>query len=255
MQNTPSIIYEDEDLMVVGKPAGMIVNRADTTKDVSTLQEWVEEKFKVSFGNTPGQQSSKLKVKEEESSDFVKRSGIVHRLDKETSGLIIIASNEDTFVKLQKEFKDGEVEKTYIALSHGKIIPESGDVKVPIGRLPGIECDLEFSRRIRESRTLYKVLGVKKFKSDKKRRRFKSCRSSSQNWQGASDQGTFSVYWASDICRCIICPGRKTAKNDRKYLHFFRSACNEDCNLFIQQAGKESSKSELRLAAFLSTLQ
>lgn len=89
---------------------------------------------------------------------FLNRSGIVHRLDKETSGAILVAKNVDAFANLQKQFKEREVEKTYVALAHGRVAPEKGEISVPVGRL-------EFNRKRfgvvaggRESLTQYEVI-------------------------------------------------------------------------------------------------
>src|SRR3972149_11930275 len=93
----PNILFEDPDILVIDKPAGLIVNRADTTVNQPTVQEWAEEKLKT--------QNSKLKTEGE--SDFHRRGGVVHRLYKETSGGLIIAKNKENFFNIQKQFKGG----------------------------------------------------------------------------------------------------------------------------------------------------
>lgn len=115
----PKIIFEDEFLLVIDKPSGMVVNRADTTKDIETVQDWTETNFKFPIFNLPEC-----------------RGGIVHRLDKETSGLLIIAKTLEAFTNLQAQFKNREVKKKYLALVHGKVIPEVGEINAPVGRLP-----------------------------------------------------------------------------------------------------------------------
>lgn len=74
--NTPEILFEDDDIIVFNKPAGMIVNKADTSRNVETLQDFVE---------------NKIIFPKNSESEFVRRGGIVHRLDKETSGVIVVA--------------------------------------------------------------------------------------------------------------------------------------------------------------------
>ena len=143
-------IFEDDDILVISKPAGMIVNNADTSKNVETLQDWVEENYRF-LGD----------------SEFAKRSGIVHRLDKETSGLLIIAKNEESFINLQAQFKRGDVAKVYLALVHGKVTPESGEIFAPIGRLPWNRMRFGVYPQGRESKTLYKVINAKSLKTDK----------------------------------------------------------------------------------------
>lgn len=115
------IIYEDKDILIIDKPARLTVNRADTTKNEFTLQDFLEKHIPKELEN--------------EGSDFYKRNGIVHRIDKETSGILIVAKNLESFENLQKQFKERIVEKKYIALVHGNIEGE-GEVNVPVGRLP-----------------------------------------------------------------------------------------------------------------------
>ena len=151
----PTILYQDEDILVINKPAGMIVNKADTTKDVVTVQEWAEDKFKV----------KSLKLKVEEGNDFINRGGIVHRLDKETSGALIIAKTQEAFIELQRQFKERLVQKTYTALVYGNVKTEAGDINVPIGRLPWNRMRFGVLVGGRESYTTYKV--VEKYRKDK----------------------------------------------------------------------------------------
>jgi len=145
INQSPKIVFEDPYIAVIDKPAGMIVNNADTSKKMYTLQDWVFENIKIE--------------KTEDMSVFNARNGIVHRLDKETSGLIIIAKNEQSFKNLQEQFKSGNVSKVYIALVHGKVVPNEGEINVPIGRLPWNRMRFGVLAEGRESKTLYKVIG------------------------------------------------------------------------------------------------
>ncbi len=147
---TPKVIYEDEEILVIDKPSGMIVNKADTTKNLETVQDWVEKKFKI----------VNFKFKSEDT-DFKKRAGIVHRIDKETSGLLLIAKNEKAFLNLQAQFKERKVKKTYLALVHGQVVPEEGEIKAPIGRLPWQRERFGVFPGGREAETKYKVLSIK----------------------------------------------------------------------------------------------
>lgn len=142
------IIYEDDDLLVIDKPAGVTVNNSETTVNQGTIQDWTEEKLKV--------KSEKLKVDIDH--DFYNRAGIVHRLDKETSGILLIARNIESFENLQSQFKERLVEKTYISLAHGRIIPQDGEINVPVGRLPWNRTQFGIVPGGRESKTLYRVL-------------------------------------------------------------------------------------------------
>lgn len=125
----PKVVYEDETLWVIDKPAGIVVNRAQSVKE-ETIQDWAENKLKVK------NQKFKVAVENSKYEDFYKRGGIVHRLDKETSGLLIIARNPQSFAKLQAQFKERKIKKKYLALVHGEVKPSKGTVKAPIKRNP-----------------------------------------------------------------------------------------------------------------------
>jgi 23S rRNA pseudouridine1911/1915/1917 synthase len=140
----PKIIFEDSSFLIIDKPTGYIVNDAETTKGQLTLQSW------LSSLDYP-----LAKSKEE-------RGGIVHRLDKETSGLLIIAKTLESFNSLQKQFKEREVEKTYIALVHGKVEPEKGTIEVSVGRLPWRRDRFGVLPGGRAARTDYEVISFYK---------------------------------------------------------------------------------------------
>jgi 23S rRNA pseudouridine1911/1915/1917 synthase len=137
----PKIIFQDESLFVIDKPSGWITNDADTTKEQPTVQTWVRDNFDYPLkGNTEY------------------RDGIVHRLDKETSGILLIAKTKDAFERLQAEFKDRGVKKTYTALLHGKVTPVEGEINATVGRLPWRRDRFGVIPGGRESKSLYKVL-------------------------------------------------------------------------------------------------
>ena len=140
------VVFENGDLWVIEKPSGIVVNRAKTVKE-ETIQDWAEEKLRV--------KSQKLKVEEK---DFVRRAGIVHRLDKETSGLLVIAKNEEAFTNLQAQFKARKTEKKYLALVHGEVKPEKGKIELPISRNPFNREKFGVFPGGRESITEYRVV-------------------------------------------------------------------------------------------------
>ena len=143
--NNIKIIFEDSSIVVLDKPSGITVNKADTTVGETTVQDFLEEKFK--FQN-PGNDES----------DFYKRAGIVHRIDKETSGILIAAKNKESFENLQGQFKERKVEKTYIALVHGHVGFGSGEINVPVGRLPWNRKRFGVLAGGKEAITFYKVI-------------------------------------------------------------------------------------------------
>lgn len=160
MINDPIIIFEDENVLAVNKPAGMIVNKADTAKGMETLQEWVENKFPIV--STQLSEASQYMVDGyDKAKEFRDRGGIVHRLDKETSGVIIIAKNVETFINLQGQFKSGKVQKTYRALVHGRVEPKTGKIHAPIGRLPWNRMRFGVLPEGRDAETDYLVLEYK----------------------------------------------------------------------------------------------
>lgn len=117
------IIYEDEYLLVLNKPSGMVVNVSKTAWE-NTLQQYLEKKLATELGNV------------DKDSEYYSRSGLVHRLDKETSGVILAAKDEDTFRDLQAQFKSREVQKEYVALVLGQIEQEKIEINAPIARNP-----------------------------------------------------------------------------------------------------------------------
>ncbi len=118
-ENIPlEIVFENDDLLVVNKPAGMVVHPA-AGHDSGTLVHAV-------LGYEPDLEG----IGGEE------RPGVVHRLDKDTSGLIVLAKNERAMRWLTEQFKDRQVEKTYLALVDGAPPTPTGRVEAPIGRDP-----------------------------------------------------------------------------------------------------------------------
>lgn len=113
----PAIIYEDENYLVINKPAGLIVHGGPGIKE-ATLVDWL-------LGRWP-------EIKEV--GDDPIRPGLVHRLDKEVSGLMVIAKTRDSFSGLKAQFQDREVNKQYLALVHGNLKPEAGEINFPIKR-------------------------------------------------------------------------------------------------------------------------
>jgi 23S rRNA pseudouridine1911/1915/1917 synthase len=115
------IVYEDDDLAVINKPAGMMVHAgagaSDDERNRGTLVNALLHRF---------QRLSSV------SGDL--RPGIVHRLDKDTSGLIVVAKNDSTHRKLGAQFSSREVHKRYIALVHGWLKQERGTIRDPISR-------------------------------------------------------------------------------------------------------------------------
>jgi 23S rRNA pseudouridine1911/1915/1917 synthase len=143
-----NILYEDNDVLVIDKPSGLIVFPEGEITGEKTLIDYVLEKFPElkSVGEAP-------------------RYGIVHRLDKDTSGVLLVAKTAEALIFLQKQFKSREVEKKHIALATGKVKEEIGKLRTLIGRAKGdprkqkaFPLDGPNVKGLREAITEYKVL-------------------------------------------------------------------------------------------------
>lgn len=109
------ILYEDEDIIVINKPKGMVVHPANGNPD-GTLVNAVMAICKDSLSGIGGEI----------------RPGIVHRLDKDTSGVIVVAKNDKAHINLSEQIKNHEVEKTYVALVKGFVKENEATVNMPI---------------------------------------------------------------------------------------------------------------------------
>ena len=111
------VLYEDNDIIVVNKPKGMVVHPANGNPD-GTLVNAIMSICKNSLSGIGGEI----------------RPGIVHRLDKDTSGALIVAKNDKSHIKMSEQIKNHEVEKTYIALVKGFVKENEATIDMPIGR-------------------------------------------------------------------------------------------------------------------------
>ncbi|MBI2599171.1 RluA family pseudouridine synthase [Candidatus Curtissbacteria bacterium] len=143
-----NIIFEDDDILVLDKPAGLVVNKSETIKE-KTLQDRLSAYFHL---------GSSLGIGD--------RAGVVHRLDRETSGLMVVAKTKPAFENLQKQFKERKVKKEYTALVHGKVLDDRGKIDKPIGRI-GSFGKFGVAAGGRESRTVFEVEGRYKIKDDR----------------------------------------------------------------------------------------
>ena len=135
-----SIVYEDGDLLVVDKPAGLAVHPSPGHSSHTLVHGVLAHCPNLSGIGGEG------------------RPGIVHRLDKDTSGLIIVAKNDAAHVSLARQLKERKVEKTYLALVEGRIEPAEGIIDAPIGRDPRHRKRMAVVERGREARTRYRLL-------------------------------------------------------------------------------------------------
>lgn len=125
MNEAVQIIYEDDDVVVINKPYGFMVHE-DGYHDVPTVVEW----FLKKYPEVQGVGESGYSPKGEE----LDRSGVVHRLDRETSGVLILAKTQAAHTHLKQQFKDRNVYKEYRALVYGRLNDRWGTINRPIGR-------------------------------------------------------------------------------------------------------------------------
>lgn len=129
-ENIPlTIVYEDKFLAVINKPAGMVVHPGAGIAN-GTLANAIA--FHFGFGNSEREFNSNEEVNPQLPTP--NRVGIVHRLDKDTSGLIVVAKDEQTHQALSEQFRERQVFKQYLALVHGEIEMNTGTIEAPIAR-------------------------------------------------------------------------------------------------------------------------
>ena len=135
------IIYEDADIIVVNKPKGMVVHPANGNPD-GTLVNAIMAICKDSLSGIGGEI----------------RPGIVHRLDKDTSGLLIVAKNDKAHVNMSEQIKNHEVKKTYIALVRGCVKENEATIDMPIGRSTSDRKKMAVNKNGKNAITHIKVL-------------------------------------------------------------------------------------------------
>jgi 23S rRNA pseudouridine1911/1915/1917 synthase len=123
--NKITILYEDKDIMAIDKPAGLVVHSDGKTAEPS-VSDWIVKKYPelVSVGEPWESPDGAL----------IPRPGIVHRIDRETSGVLVICKNQKSFEKMKSKFKDREVEKSYYAFVYGEMKDTRGTINRPITR-------------------------------------------------------------------------------------------------------------------------
>ena len=134
------IIYEDADVVVIDKPIGMLTHAKGGISQEETIADAL--RHKMTFGSEGD------------------RPGIVHRLDRDTSGVLIAARNQEAAVFLQKQFANRHAKKTYIAVIEG--VPKITEAKIdlPIGRNPAKPSTFRVDPKGKSAQTIYKVLAT-----------------------------------------------------------------------------------------------
>ncbi len=136
-----SVLFEDDDLLVVNKPPGLVVHPAAGHEEHTLVNALLHH----CAGHLSG-------------IGGVARPGIVHRLDKETSGCLVVAKNDIAHLALAEQFSGREVQKTYQAILCGELPKETGEINAPIARHPNQRKRMAVVSGGRESRTSYRIL-------------------------------------------------------------------------------------------------
>lgn len=152
----PKIIYQDKDFLALNKPAGLIVHPAKSSDEDrgaggESVTKWLLKNF-PEVKNVGDPSTSSGQVNE--------RPGIVHRLDKDTSGILVVARNQKSFEYLKNLFQTHQVKKTYLALVCGWLKEKEGLIDKPIGILSGSvrrTTHIKNANMIKEAKTKYKV--------------------------------------------------------------------------------------------------
>ena len=134
-------LYEDNDIVVVNKPKGMVVHPANGNPD-GTLVNAIMAKCKTSLSGIGGEI----------------RPGIVHRLDKDTSGVLVVAKNDKAHINMSEQIKKREVKKTYIALVRGELPENEATINMPIARSVKDRKKMAVDKNGKEAITHFKVL-------------------------------------------------------------------------------------------------
>lgn len=135
------VVYEDKDIIVVNKPKGLVVHPANGNWD-GTLVNAIMAICKDSLSGIGGEI----------------RPGIVHRLDKDTSGLLIIAKNDESHLNMSNQIKDREVKKIYYALVRGVVNEDEATINMPIARSTKDRKKMAVNKNGKEAITHFKVL-------------------------------------------------------------------------------------------------
>jgi len=131
------IIFEDECLVVIDKPSGIVSNNAESVKE-ETVQSWFFDKILNPKSENPNK-SQNLNTNNLElstlNSEFWSKGGVVHRLDKDTSGVMVLAKTEEAYEALKSQFLERKTVKKYVALVHGELKEARGLINTPIERI------------------------------------------------------------------------------------------------------------------------
>ncbi|PID33089.1 RNA pseudouridine synthase [Candidatus Saccharibacteria bacterium] len=134
------IIYEDENIVVINKPAGVLTHAKGGIANEKTVADWLRDR--TSFGLDGD------------------RPGIVHRLDRDTSGVLVGARNPASAKDLQAQFADRRIKKTYLAVVEGHLKHQAAEIDLPIARHPSVPSTFRVDPKGKSAQTIFEVLAV-----------------------------------------------------------------------------------------------
>jgi len=141
------VVYKNNDLLVIEKPSGIVVNRSKTTIGLKTIQDQIINSNLIEFG----------------SGEYEERSGLIHRLDKDTSGLLMIARNQKAYEYFKRKLKNRQIKKHYLALVWGEL-PKKGIINFPLSKMFSSRgMPIRIDSKGKDALTLYKLKSLYKF--------------------------------------------------------------------------------------------
>ncbi len=152
-----TVVYQDQDLLVVDKPPGLTVHPAPGHPDPTLVNAVLAICPELRVPRVPEALECDNRGPVRPSGDAYLRPGIVHRLDKDTSGLLVVAKNPTALEHLARQLRERTMEKEYLALVEGRLTPERGAIEAPIGRDPRRRDRMAILDGGRPARTGYRV--------------------------------------------------------------------------------------------------
>lgn len=141
------VVFKNRDLLIIDKPSGIVVNHSKTTIGIKTIQDQIINSNLVAFG----------------AGEYEVRAGLIHRLDKDTSGLLMIARNQEAYEYFKRKLKARQIKKHYLALVWGEL-PREGKINFPLSKIFSSRgMPIRVDSKGKDALTLYKLKRLYKF--------------------------------------------------------------------------------------------
>lgn len=231
----PFVLFENDDFLIINKPAGLVVHSDGKTEEPSVV-DWILEYFPDIQGV-----GENMFINHRGQTIELNRPGIVHRIDRDTSGLLMIAKTQSSFNYLKELFKNKQIEKKYIALVYGHIKNNEGIINQPIGRhTQDFRMKMAGHRargELREAVTEYRVLGryIDKHHKDKQGQYEKYSLVECSPQTGRTHQIRVHMKWLnSPIVADSLYQGKR-----KHHLSLTRMALHAHTLSFLNESGKQ----------------